>query len=77
MDFTHIDVGDFVGVHLDAGNDILKFSGALKITQKQYIISGDLAQVTLTVATNSKKSQNVMEKIKQMDERIGSLEVRE
>ena len=75
--FTHIDVGDFVGVHLDAGNDILKFSGALKITQKQYIISGDLAQVTLTVATNSKKSQNVMEKIKQMDERIGSLEVRE
>lgn len=71
--FTHISVGDRIGVFIDSGNDILHFQWSLKISEKNYI-HGDLDEVKLVVATSSAKSMSLMEKIKSLDTRVSNVE---
>lgn len=71
--FTHIAVGDFVGVYIDSGNDILHFSGVVKVREKIYR-HGDLDEVEIVVATSSAKNPTILEKIKTLDSRVSTLE---
>ena len=75
-DFFFCDIGDLVRVYINSGNDMMFFDGALKVVEKSYTV-WELPKLTLKLAKSKIKTITLNEKIKELNRRMQSLELKQ
>lgn len=73
-DFFLCDIWDVVKVYINSWSDMLSYDGNMKVIEKTFT-SWDLNTINVKLSTNKVKTLTLLEKISEINNRVGNLEL--